>query len=243
MSSSRLGASGYRYVFSSDPGSEMLEQLTSVSYDSLVVVNEALPSETQQGHVLAELSADLDPRFTEPFALRYLNDGRTLSVLVETDNGLIAEMNAAVSEFIDRRSDLPAPPEVDVSLGQASGSEFVAVTGGHTIRAANANGVYSRCTAGFTAKDLITETEGVLTAGHCPDDAAEYDGSRGVLNFFRRATGQVDSQFFMTVTPAHATTKQFTNGLGGAVDVQSVGNPSVGDYVCKYGYATARTCG
>lgn len=97
------------------------------------------------------------------------------------------------------------------------------------------------CTGGFTVRAADGEL-GIVTAGHCPD-TQEFDGvslpRRGELDGARS-----DVQWHGACDRVEVT-NEFETGLGlrACTAARPRGHQAVGQYVCKYGASTGRSCG
>jgi streptogrisin C len=126
----------------------------------------------------------------------------------------------------------PLPPAVEITRVDGLAVPQALLTGGSLL---------STCTAGFV---VVTPNydAGVLTAGHCPDQQS-FEGMN--LPFRGQAVGgDQDVQWHSGCRIAQMT-GLFNSGL----DLRPVertrsriGQP-IGQYVCKFGKATGRTCG
>lgn len=123
----------------------------------------------------------------------------------------------------------------------------VAVYGGRSYLQSDLNW----CTTGFTVVQVSTGTKGSTTAGHC-DDVAKYNSNLSTsINYNSSGSylvtvrqnwkgNNMDLQWHSVSTGSYPN--QFWDGVQ-YVTVSGTIATSVGDYVCKFGRTTARTCG
>lgn len=120
----------------------------------------------------------------------------------------------------------------DTSYGQAGGTPLNLSSNGAAA-----------CTSGFVVKDNNGPDLGVYTSAHCPNNLRQANtNSNANFNFDFRAEhlGPYGDHQWMRSPVMMDSWFHYNTGLGRPVT--GTGYALVGNYVCKYGRTTARTC-
>jgi hypothetical protein len=131
---------------------------------------------------------------------------------------------------------------IDVDLASIEGGsqelesrQVGTVTGGKSL-----SGSLGGCTAAFVVSDSVNW--GISTADHC-FGAVYYDGFfAGQERRSELAEGDV-SWFVLDGATASDVTSTFQSNWGVYTTVQSVVNPVLNQYICKFGLTSGRSCG
>jgi chitodextrinase len=98
------------------------------------------------------------------------------------------------------------------------------------------------CTGGFTVRSNYSYQVGISTAAHC-DNATTFQGM--ALPFAGEAFYDSADVQWHTACPYTEVTNEFNSGLGyrACIGTRGRADQVVGEYVCKWGTASGRTCG
>ena len=216
---------------------------TTVQYDSPISVEQA-----------TELSAAILSRLSDEVGvdagvggLNEAADGVNVTYSPPAgmdDDALTAAENGVLTEVAadELGGELPAPVVFTRDPALQIGENQTTFQGGRNLVSWGTTG--QRCTAGFTA---ARTDDGLITAGHCVNDL--YYSVKGDIPYVKHADaivkrGIVDLQFHRA-SDGNSVNKQFrATGRTAADDrtVNSVGDVSNGDTICKWGETTGFDC-
>lgn len=176
---------------------------------------------------------------------------------VTADGGFDIKTGTVVLYVLDKADTLAKLSAASVNLGDKARVEEVksfiittALYGGYTI--ATQNPSYLRnCTSGFNVMNA-SGVKGVMTAGHCYDDAkyftsktASYSTSGGTLLTFKGQANTGNDDYQWHTASGQTYPAQFYDGV--SLKTVTASRPQMwayaGEWVCKYGITTLQTCG
>lgn len=176
---------------------------------------------------------------------------------VTADGGYDIKAGTVVLYVLDKADAESKLKAASVQLGDRVRLEQVesfivptALYGGYTV-ATQTPSYLRNCTSGFNVQNA-SGVKGVMTAGHCYNDAkyftsktATYGTSGGTLLTFKGEANTGNDDYQWHTASGQTYPAQFYDGV--ALKSVTVSRPQMwayaGEYVCKYGITTGRTCG
>lgn len=168
--------------------------------------------------------------------------------LDEPDNTVVLYVtDTAALESAKKAGKLKLPGYVRVQQVPSLVVPTAAVYGGRSYLQSDGN----YCTTGFTMIQVATGTKGASTAGHC-NNTAKYNANLSLSTNYSSTGGysvtvrqewqgnNMDLQWMSVSSGTYPN--QFWDGIQ-YVTVTGTIATSVGDYVCKFGRKSGRTCG
>lgn len=233
----RDGVEGAWIAFKGTPPPEVEAELAALPNDTELITD--APASAVELQAAAKLAVDEVRTQAKATSVQAVLDERTLGLTVTYTDGPNTDIQAAsLSATEAARRAAPGLPEVPVTRSDDNPLRLqVRVKGGRGLFKNNT----AVCTAAFTARR--NGARGLLSAKHCPR-SVRYLNRRGVIRAGAGArptgSGGIDIRFYRTRSP-NRTVARF-RATGRDRWVRSVGNPTVGQTVCKWGHYSRYGC-